>query len=56
MDLEVTEASRNLTDQPTVIGPVGLGTKNHCAGEDQHQISSQSVSISEQLVIDSNSE
>jgi hypothetical protein len=27
-----------------VMSPVGLGTKNHCAGEGQQQFSSQSVS------------
>jgi hypothetical protein len=27
-----------------VMGPVGLGTKNHCTGEGQQQISSQSES------------
>jgi hypothetical protein len=26
-----------------VMSPVGLGTKNHCAGEGQQQFSSQSV-------------
>jgi hypothetical protein len=26
------------------MSPVGLGTKNHCAGEGQQQFSSQSVS------------
>jgi hypothetical protein len=25
------------------MSPEGLGTKNHCAGEDQQQFSSQSV-------------
>jgi hypothetical protein len=29
-----------------VISPVGLGTKNHCAVEDQQQFSSQSVNSS----------
>jgi hypothetical protein len=27
-----------------VVSPVGLGTKNHCAGEGQQQFTSQSVS------------
>jgi hypothetical protein len=35
------------TDIPTrynvVVGPVGLGNGNQCAGEDQQQFSSQSV-------------
>jgi hypothetical protein len=26
------------------MSPVGLGTKNHCAGEDQQQFSTQSAS------------
>jgi hypothetical protein len=59
----LAKVSRNLTDRPTVIYPVGLGTKNHSAGEAQQQFSSQSVrqslthsvSIIEQLVIESDS-
>jgi hypothetical protein len=27
-----------------VMNPVGLGTKNHCAGEDHQQFGNQSVS------------
>jgi hypothetical protein len=33
------------------MSPVGLGTKNHCAGEGQNQFSSQSVSY--ELRVDS---
>jgi hypothetical protein len=34
-----------------VMSPVGLGTKNHCADEDQQQFSSQAVkTVSEQFV------
>jgi hypothetical protein len=35
------EAPRAVRQQNMVMSPVGLGTKNHCAGEDQQQFSSQ---------------
>jgi hypothetical protein len=37
------KAPRAVTQQNMVMGPMGLGTKNRCAGEDQQQFSSQSV-------------
>jgi hypothetical protein len=38
------KAPRAVRQQNIVMNPVGLGTKNHCAGEGQQQFSSQSVS------------
>jgi hypothetical protein len=40
--LKVSGADR----QNTVMSPMGLGTKNHCAGEGQQQFGSQSASQS----------
>jgi hypothetical protein len=41
---ECLKASRAAREQNMVMSPVGIGTKNHCAGEDQQQFSSQSES------------
>jgi hypothetical protein len=37
------ERNQSLMRVNMVMSPVGLGTKNHSAGEDQQQFSSQSV-------------
>jgi hypothetical protein len=40
LSLKVPRAVRQ---ESVVMGPVGFGTKNHCAGEGQQQFNSQSV-------------
>jgi hypothetical protein len=36
------KAFRAVREQNMVMSPMGLGTKTHCAGEDQQPFSSQS--------------
>jgi hypothetical protein len=43
------ERSQTVREKNVVMSPVGLGTKNHCAGEGQQQFSSQSVRVVAEL-------
>jgi hypothetical protein len=40
------KAPSAIIEQSVVMDPVGLGTKNHCAGEGQQQFNSHSVTQS----------
>jgi hypothetical protein len=42
---EKSEESQSRQRVKYGLSPVGLGTKNHCAGEDHQQFISQSVSL-----------
>jgi hypothetical protein len=39
------KAPRAVREENTVVSPVGFGTKNNCAGDDQQQFSNQSVML-----------